>query len=125
MDENLRIIDRLREAAERLDKLGDNDYRAAAYRRAAQSIERSPLALHALFDTHGISGLRSLPGVGPGIAAAIAEMLATGRWRRLERLRRPRRAPGEEQVIMYADDDGVEHECVVVKQAPDLHQTWR
>ena len=32
-------------------------------------------------------GLDALPGVGPGIAAAIAEMLQTGRWAQLERLR--------------------------------------
>ena len=35
----------------------------------------------------GIRGLDALPGVGPGIAAAIAEMLQTGRWVQLERLR--------------------------------------
>jgi Holliday junction resolvasome RuvABC DNA-binding subunit len=31
--------------------------------------------------------LESLPGVGPGIASAIAEMLVTGRWAQLARLR--------------------------------------
>jgi hypothetical protein len=35
----------------------------------------------------GASGLEALPGVGPRIAAAISELLDTGRWQQLERLR--------------------------------------
>jgi DNA polymerase (family 10) len=33
------------------------------------------------------AGLDALPAIGPGIASAIAEMLQTGRWGQLERLR--------------------------------------
>jgi Holliday junction resolvasome RuvABC DNA-binding subunit len=40
-----------------------------------------------VFEREGLAGLDALPGVGPGIAAAIAEMLACGRWGKLERLR--------------------------------------
>jgi len=39
------------------------------------------------FDAQGRAGLEALPGVGPGIASAIAEMLVSGRWVQLARLR--------------------------------------
>lgn len=109
-DENRRIAERLREAAERLEKQGDNVFRVAAFRRAADTIEQWPRSLREIHDAHGPSGLQELPGVGSGIAAAICEMLVTGRWRRLERLRRA----GPERVLTYFDDDGAEHECVVI-----------
>jgi hypothetical protein len=40
-----------------------------------------------LFQQSGIEGLIALPHIGEGIAGAIAEMLVTGRWSQLERLR--------------------------------------
>jgi DNA polymerase/3'-5' exonuclease PolX len=43
--------------------------------------------VRAIFDEKGTAGLEALPHVGRGIAAAIAEMLITGHWSQLERLR--------------------------------------
>ena len=40
-----------------------------------------------LADAGGHAALETVPGVGPSIAGAVAEMLATGRWGFLERLR--------------------------------------
>ena len=122
-DENRRIAERLREAAERLEKQGDNAFRVAAFLRAADTIEQWPRSLREIYDRHGPSGLEELPGVGTGIAGAIAEMLTTGRWKRLERLRNPSRAPhGPERVLAYVDDEGVEHECVVVMKDPSTQE---
>ncbi len=118
MYDNLRIAARLREAAERLEEQGDNAFRVGAYRRAADTVDHCDTPLREIFDARGGCGLRALPGVGPGIAAAIAEMLTTGRWMLLERLRRPRyAAQGRERVLSYVDDEGAEHECVVIEMS--------
>ncbi len=117
MYDNLRIAARLREAAERLEDQGENAFRVGAYRRAADSVEHCDTPLREIFDARGASGLRALPGVGPGIAAALAEMLTTGRWMLLERLRRPHYGTpqGRERVFSLVDDEGEEHECVVIE----------
>jgi len=109
--ENLRIAARLREGAERLEQEGANAFAAAAFRHAADTVERWPCALRAIYELRGEAGLRELPGVGRGIARAIAEMLLTGRWLRLERIR-------PERSFLYTGDDGIEHECVVVDPRP-------
>lgn len=115
MNDNQRIAARLREAAERLEERGDDAFRSTAFHRAADTVERWPRSLREIHERLGPSGLQELPGIGPGIGAAIAEMLLTGRWRRLERLRNPSRAPhGPERVLTYVDDEGIEQSCIVV-----------
>lgn len=81
------IAQRLREMAALVDAQDGNPYRAAAYRRAADTLAALGGDLRTLFDAQGLAGLDALPGVGPRIAAAIAEMLASGHWRQLEQLR--------------------------------------
>jgi len=85
--ENAQIADLLRETAQLLEAQGANPFRVNAYRNAATEIARMPGSLRALFDEQGTAGLDALPRIGRGIAAAIAEMLITGRWSQLERLR--------------------------------------
>ena len=81
------IADRLREAAALLEQQGANRYRVAAYRNAAGTIESLSQDVTLLFQTDGFPGLTSLPRVGPQIAGAVAEIIRTGRWMQLERLR--------------------------------------
>lgn len=83
---NTRIAARLRRYAELLDRQGEDGYRVRAYRAAADEIDAlsEPLSDH--LHRGGIEGLIRLRGIGRGIAAAIVEMLATGKWRQLERL---------------------------------------
>lgn len=85
--ENAQIAHQLRQAAEVLQAQRANPFRVGAYRKAAASIEQYDGSVRDLFARAGREGLETLPGVGPGIAAAIAEMLETGRWSQLERLR--------------------------------------
>jgi hypothetical protein len=77
----------LRQAAEILNAQGANPFRVSAYRKAADTVERLEGGLRAIHEKKGAAGLDELPGIGPGIAAAIQEMLETGRWTQLERLR--------------------------------------
>lgn len=86
-DENAQIASQLREAAALLQAQEGNPFRIAAYRKAADTVARASRPVRELFDAQGRAGLQTLPGVGPGIASAIAEMLVTGRWAQLARLR--------------------------------------
>jgi len=84
---NASIAQALREMAVLLDAQGDNPFRVAAYRRAADTVARSTRPLREIHELAGLHGLDALPGVGPHIAVAIAELLSAGRWQQLERLR--------------------------------------
>jgi putative hydrolase len=84
---NRQVADKLRQAADLLGQQGANPFRVGAYRRAADVIARLSRDVREIVDQEGSDGLVALPHVGQGIAAAILEMLRTGRWSQLERLR--------------------------------------
>jgi hypothetical protein len=86
-EENRQIADWLRQAADLLAAQGANPFRVGAYRHAADTVARWPESLAVIHAREGRKGLDALPTVGEGIANAIAEMLTTGRWGQLERLR--------------------------------------
>ena len=81
------IAERLLELADLLEQQQANRFRVRAYRQAADSIASVREDLRTLFEREGSKGLDALPGVGRAIAASVAEMLRTGRWGQLERLR--------------------------------------
>lgn len=84
---NRAIADRLDEAAKLLEEQQANPFRVRAYRRAAETVAGLGEAIDAFFLRNGIEGLQSLPGIGPVLASAIAEMIRTGHWAQLARLR--------------------------------------
>lgn len=84
---NQQIADRLREAAELLEGQEANPFRVRAYRNAADTIVHLDKSLDAILREGGLDALDDLPHIGPVLAAAIAEMIRTGRWAQLERLR--------------------------------------
>jgi hypothetical protein len=84
---NQQIAARLREAAELLEQQQANPFRVGAYRRAAETVAGMDKDVAALLEEEGIEGLDALPGIGPVLAQAIAQMARTGRWALLERLR--------------------------------------
>lgn len=84
---NQGIADKLRQIAALLAQQGANPFRVSAYRRAADSVGRETRDLREIFETEGWEGLLTLAHVGRGIAAAVVEMLRTGRSSQLDRLR--------------------------------------
>ncbi|REJ73088.1 MAG: DNA-binding protein [Acidobacteria bacterium] len=84
---NRDIAERLRAAARLLRDQDANPFRVEAYRDAADTIESLRLSLAEIRRRGGVEALVDLPSIGTGIAAAIEEMLRTGRWSLLERLR--------------------------------------
>jgi DNA polymerase (family X) len=84
---NQRIADKLREAADLLEQQAANPFRVGAYRHAADTVVGLQRDLRQLVDAEGLKGLTKLPTIGHGIAAAIHELITTGRWSQLERLR--------------------------------------
>jgi hypothetical protein len=84
---NAALAGNLREYADLLRQQGAEGFRVAAYERAAGVIEGLDRPVERIFAEAGRDGLTALPGVGRGIAAGLAEMLTTGRWAQLERLR--------------------------------------
>ena len=84
--QNQRIAEKLREAADILQAQRANPFRIRAYRRAVDHIACLDVDVGVILAGGGIEGLQAL-GIGPGIAAAINELVRTGRWAQLERLR--------------------------------------
>jgi len=85
--DNQAIAAKLRELADLLEQQQANPFRVNAYRRAARTVAGHEEALSILAEREGPEGLERLPGIGRSIALAIEEMLRSGRWMQLERLR--------------------------------------
>ena len=85
--QNRLIAARLNEYADLLEAQGDDGFRIKAYRTAAHEIEALSEPLEDILETGGTRALVALRGIGQGIAAAIVEMLTTGHWQQLERLK--------------------------------------
>lgn len=81
------VADRLREMSDLLEQQGANPFRARAYRRAADTVAGLDRDVADIARTAGRSGLDELPNIGTSLAAAIYEMVTTGRWAQLARLR--------------------------------------
>ncbi len=72
------------EMAQLLEIKGENVFRVRAYERAAQTLEGLSEDVAAIAARNGLA---SLPGIGRGLAAHIAEYLASGRIAELDTLR--------------------------------------
>lgn len=84
--DNAKIAAAFHEAAELLALQKADPFRIAAYRKAAQTIAGLDVDI-ADIAARGPAALEALPSVGKGIAAAILELLGSGYWSQLERLR--------------------------------------
>jgi putative hydrolase len=84
---NMSVASRLREAADLLAQQEANPFRVSAYRKAADTVANLDERISDVLSREGEDGLTELPHIGRSLAAAIREMVETGRWWQLERLR--------------------------------------
>lgn len=84
---NQQIAMKLAQAADLLEQQGANPFRVSAYRHASETVSRLEQDIGELTETGGSAGLIALPNIGKGIASAIQELVTTGKWAQLERLR--------------------------------------
>jgi len=85
--ENAVLAGKLREYADLLSHQNADGFSVAAYRRAADVVAGLAEGIHAILERRGRAGLIALPGIGRSTASDLAEMISTGRWSKLERLR--------------------------------------
>ncbi len=84
---NQDIASRLLEMADLLEQQDASPFRVNAYRRAARTVAGHAEPLVAIRQRGGVEALEALPAIGRSIALAVDEMLRSGRWMQLERLR--------------------------------------
>jgi DNA polymerase (family 10) len=89
--QNAEIAAMFERAAELLEIKGDNPFRVRAYHRAARVIEGLPKSVASLLKAG--EDLSELPGIGKDLAGKIAEIVATGKFKLLDSLKRE--LPGE------------------------------
>ena len=87
LQENRRIAQSLRTYADLLEGQGDDGFRVRAYENAAAHVDSMVEPLRFVLEEGGIQALVAHPTIGRGIAAAISEILTTGRRSQLERLK--------------------------------------
>jgi DNA polymerase (family X) len=83
--DNAQIADRLESFAVMLELADSNPYTIRAYRRAAETIRSTPAPVDELVAAGRVQALR---GIGPGIAARLTELVATGEIAELAELER-------------------------------------
>lgn len=84
---NRQIADKLQEMGDLLEQQGANPFRVRAYRQAAAQLNHQAEPVDEILERDGIAGLERLPAIGKGIAASIREMVTSGNWSQLQRLR--------------------------------------
>jgi len=72
--------------ADLLEAQHANPHRVRSYREGARTLRAYDRDAAQIFATEGEQGLLALEHIGHGLAAAVAELLTTGRYRVLERL---------------------------------------
>lgn len=80
---NLAVARMFEEIAQSLEVAGEQGHRQRAYRRAARGVAATPRPLEQIAAE---GRLREIPGIGPSLAALIAEFLETGAMRTHSRM---------------------------------------
>jgi 5'-3' exonuclease len=84
---NEKVAGRLEEVAAILKAQDANPFRIAAYLRAAETVRGTRQPLDQLVQEQGIRGLDELPGIGQTLSRLLFQLVKTGRFPMLDRLR--------------------------------------
>lgn len=87
-----------------LYEMGGVAFKPRAYEHAAESVQTLDEDLHDLWKRGGKKGLDTIPGVGPGIAAHIEEILKTGHFREYEQMKK--KFPVDLELLMAIEGVG-------------------
>ena len=87
LPDNATLAANLREFADVLTQQQAGGFRISPFRRASDVVASLAKPVSEILKTSGREGLFALPGIGQGIASALAEMATTGHWSQLERIR--------------------------------------
>jgi hypothetical protein len=80
------VADALERVADLLEAQGESPYRVRAWRAGAHTVRSQAEPIAERLAREGQEGLDRLPAIGKSLAAAIAELVHTGRLRMLDRL---------------------------------------
>ena len=72
---NRMIAGRLEDAAQTLHRQGADPVYVRAYAQAASSVRHWPISMAVMYRHRGVEGLEEVPGVGPGVARVICQLL--------------------------------------------------
>lgn len=108
--ENVEIARVLNEYADLLDIKGGNAFRVRSYRKAAQAVEGLSRPLGQMIEDG--EDLTAIPGIGASMAEHLGEIVETGRYRALEKLKKE--LPGSLASLMHLEHLGP-------KKAKQLH----
>jgi DNA polymerase (family X) len=81
------VAERLDEVAQLLEEQRANPFRVQAYRNAARTLRELDRPVGEILEEQGIDGLDRLPSIGPALARAISQLVTSGRFGLLDRLR--------------------------------------
>lgn len=84
---NDEIADRIAEVADLLAAQGASPERVRLFREGERALRAAPQQLHDVRGREGPEALAATPGLPRGVARVVDEMLETGRWPLLDRLR--------------------------------------
>ncbi len=83
MPDNRALAEQLKMFADLSEIKGENPFRLIAYRRAADTLDELDESVEQLVRENRLT---EVPGIGPGIAATLKEMVETGAWSALDEL---------------------------------------
>ncbi len=84
MNTNKILAARFEDLAKALDFLGENPFKIRAYLKAAQVLRDMNEDVQEIYKQKGFEGLKSIPGIGEGIAKKIVEFIEKGTFEKYE-----------------------------------------
>jgi hypothetical protein len=99
---NAHVATLLDETARLLEEQHANAFRVQAYRNAADTVRSLERGVDDVLDAEGLAGLDRLPGIGQTLARVIDQIVTTGRFPMLDRLR-----GGTNVVVQLASIPGI------------------
>jgi len=84
---NMHVATLLDETARLLEEQRANPFRVQAYRNAADTVRALDRGVDDILDAEGLDGLDRLPAIGQTLARVIDQIVTTGKFPMLERLR--------------------------------------